>query len=240
MIGKGPLPKVRAVRVVGHQNITPGVDRTPRRRAARRELPLGLGRQPRASPFTVGRRVAPGHVDHGMPAAASLEDVGARPRRLAPPRAVHRQPPLDAGHCLFDAGPRRGVELEVEDEGPPELLRVRLVGRRGDELRIVVVRALVDVDVQRLRDAHAPRGPLAVLEDLRPVRADEGLARLEEDRLDDGPVLSGGGSHLDDVAAARLRRRGVARESRAARRLLLCCCRADSETQEVKHTHAYE
>ena len=123
------------MRVVGHQAVAPGVDRAPRRRAARRVLPLGLGRQPRAAPGAVGRRVAPGHVDHGVPTAASLKHVGARPRRLAPPRAVHRQPPLDAGHCFRGAGPRRGVELEVEDEGPAELLRVRLVGRRGDELR---------------------------------------------------------------------------------------------------------
>ena len=54
---------------------------------------------------------------------------------------------------------------------------------------------------------------------LRLHRGKRDLARLEEDRLDDWAVLSGGGSHFDDVAAARLRR-CVARKSLRATALL--------------------
>src|SRR5207248_6565852 len=43
--------------------------------AARRLLPFGLERQPLASPLTVCRRVAPGHVDDRVRVAIGLEEA---------------------------------------------------------------------------------------------------------------------------------------------------------------------
>src|SRR4029079_3456677 len=60
--------------------------------AARREFPLGFGREALARPFRVGLRVLVGDMDHRISLLAL--DRAAGPLRVTPTRALHVRPPL--------------------------------------------------------------------------------------------------------------------------------------------------
>mmetsp|Transcript_23010 Transcript_23010/g.34369 ORF Transcript_23010/g.34369 Transcript_23010/m.34369 type:complete len:265 (-) Transcript_23010:99-893(-) len=164
--GERALPHVGAVDAARHQLAAPRED-SPLRSAdllpPRGELPLRLGRQPRADPAAVRDGVRPRDVHHRV-IRAPLESIRPRPLGPSPIRAVHRDPPRRRLHRLRRRRVRLGRQLPLEHERPAEPLRVRLEARRrreGGPLRGAHLRRTHP----EAGEAHAAGGALAVGEE---------------------------------------------------------------------------
>ena len=199
--------------------------------AARRPLPLRLGRQPLARPRRVGAGVVPGDLHHWVIPAAP--HGGARPLGMPPVGTLDPHPPLGAPH----ARPRRHlprVEVAGEDEAPAKALRLgavagrvhegveRLVGHGG---RIEEERTQLDLVDRRLAvGGEAVIGFVAHPEDAArdqdhfrsrgPGHAPEGARRRPCVRAA-AQAAAGWGSVLVHAPIQRLRRHGASALSRA-------------------------
>src|SRR5689334_10265015 len=91
MIRERPLMRVGALDSVRRELIAPGIEISGEP-ASSGELPLSLGRQPRAGPARVRLRIRIGHMNHRMTIAA--EEITGRPVWMLPVRARHVLPPL--------------------------------------------------------------------------------------------------------------------------------------------------
>ena len=151
------LPDVAAVLAARLQLVAPGVA-TPLEAAAGRVLPLRLGREARAGPRAVGRRVLPGDVDDRVVHARL--DVRGGALRVTPVGAEDLPPPGRRG----ERARRRGVLRQelLEDERPAVALGVRAIARGGDELGELLVRDGGGVDGEGAQGDGAD-GALAVL-----------------------------------------------------------------------------
>jgi hypothetical protein len=116
----------------------------PAQAAARSELPLGLGRQPRAAPGTERLSVVPRDVNDRMVAAAT--EVGLRALRMPPVGPLHLPPPR---RIRNPAGLLEVIgKQSAENERPPVALGVGHVPRRFGEGREAIGRNRVRVDLE--------------------------------------------------------------------------------------------
>ena len=185
LVRKRPLPGVGHLFSRGRQFIAPGEFR-PLETAARRVLPLGLGRQFLARPTRVSLRVAIGDMHDRV--VVEPADRTARPVRPAPVGAEFEPPPLRPIVEIDWRIGRREHEragLQHFRQGARIVLRIRRnlgegdVVRGVDELAELAVRHRRGVDPECADADPVDRRFLGIV----PVRTHAELPRRNEDHL---------------------------------------------------------